>query len=539
MTATPPVPLEPPVAPPGPPLARSRLDRAFPWLVALLVLVGAALRVRLWLAARSFWSDEAMLALGISGRPVSDLFGALPYDQAAPPGFLLLVRACDALFGASERSLRAVTMALGVLSLPLLASVARRLLSGPATLFALAAFAILEPLLYFSNELKPYGVDVFVALAILRGALGALERPVSTSRGTAYAALGALLVWVSYPALFGVGAVALVLAARAARQRDVGRLSRVVVVASLWAASFAALYVVTATKTASSDYLRDFWRHARAPLPTSSKALSWYVTTFFEVFKDPVGFLQPALAAAAALVGLVAIGRRACAFLGLLVVPAALALLASNLVGYPFASRLILFLVPSMLLLVAAGLDELRRIPGRPVWFAVAAGVLLFQPAVAAFSQARYPRGREEVRPVLRDLVTRVRPGDAVYVYEYGHPQVEWYAAHGFALPEGVEVLRAAATPDALAPAGSPKRFSSPVSLRDTLAGGAAKPSRARVWALFTHVITWKGVDEEAVARRTFLDADYVPDEAASEGLSATGASATLYARPAEGVPPR
>lgn len=532
MSETPPAFLAAPAAP-------TRLERAYPWLVALLVLVGAALRVRLWLAARSFWADEAMLALGVSGRALTDLFGALPHDQAAPPGFLLLVRACDALFGASERSLRAVPMALGVLSLPLFASVARRLLSRPAALVALAAFAILEPLRYFANELKPYGPDAFVALAILRAALDALDRPVPTSRGVAYALGGALLVWTSFPAVFGLGAAGLVFATRAVRRGDARGLGRVFAVAGVWGLSFAALYLLTATKAASSDYLHEFWRHARAPLPTSSKALAWYVTTFFEVFHDPAGFVQPSLAAAAALVGLFAIGRRSCATFALLVVPAVLALVASNVVGYPFASRLILFLVPAILLLVGAGLDELRRIPGCPVWLLVAVGVLLAQPAVAAVSEARRPRGREEIRLVLRDLASRVRPGDAVYVYEYGHPQFAWYAAHGAALPDGVEVLRAAATTDALAPAGSAKRFASPVSLADALASGEGRPARARVWALFTHVVTWKGVDEEAVARRTFLDAGYVADTRASEGLTAPGASATLYVRGATVAPPR
>ena len=426
-----------------------------------------------------------------------------------------------------------------VLALPLFASVARRLLSRPATLFALAAFAVVEPLLYFANELKPYGVDVCFALLILRAALGALERPVSTARGLAYAVGGALVVWISYPAVFGLAAVGLVLAARAVRRHDLRALGRTIAVAGAWGLSFLALYALTAARAASSAYLRDFWRHARAPLPTSSKALSWYVTTFFEVFHDPAGFLQPALAAAAALVGIVAVGRRSCAVLGLLVVPVVLALLASNLVGYPFASRLILFLVPSVLLLVAAGLDELRRIPGRPIWFGVAAAVLLFQPAVAAVSQARHPRGREELRPVLAGLATRVRPGDAVYVYEYGHPQFDWYTRHGLALPVGTRIIRAAATPDAVEPGESSKRFTSAVSLRETLAPTVGRPEFARVWALFTHVITWKGVDEEAVARAEFLRAGYVVDAAASAGLSAPGASATLFVRPDAEVPPR
>ena len=179
------------------PAARTGFDRAFPYLVAVLLLLGAFLRARAWMFARSFWSDEAMLALGISGRALAQSLDPLAYGQVAPPGFVFLVRACEMCFGSTERALRGVSFGAGLLSLPLFASVARRLLSKPATLVALAAFALLEPLVYYANELKPYALDVLIALAILNAAIGALDAPTSTRRGVLYACAGATFVWCS------------------------------------------------------------------------------------------------------------------------------------------------------------------------------------------------------------------------------------------------------------------------------------------------------------------------------------------------------
>lgn len=531
MSASPDLPLVPPAAP-------SRGERAYPFLLAVLLLLGALLRVRVWMFARSFWSDEAMLALGISGRSFARALEPLPYAQVAPPGFVLLVRACEAAFGSSERALRLVSLVAGVVSLPLFASVARRLLSRTATLFAVVAFVVLEPLGYYANELKPYALDVAIALGILRAALGALEAPGSVRRGVAHAVGGGVLVWCSYPAVFGLAATALVFGLRAIRRRlGVGAIGRIMLVALVWAVAFAALYQTVAKAGASSDDLHAYWRNARAPWPASRKAIAWFVEAYFAAFRDPVGFLQPALAAAAAIVGSLTVSRRSLARGALLLLPIGVTLVASRVAGYPFSSRLILFLVPAALLATAAGLDELRRIPGRPVWLAAAIVVLMLQPVVAAVTVARHPLGREEIRPVLAALLPRLRPGDAVYVYEYGHPQFRWYAGHGFALPDGVDVIRGAVLsadvkPGAPLTEASSFRFPLPISLNEALSRRGPGGSRPRVWALFTHVITWKGTDEERVARGAFLLSGYEEDVAASAGLSAAGASAALYVRP-------
>ena len=81
------------------------LERA---VIAALILLGVALRLRQYLALRSFWLDEAMLALNIVGRSFSGLLKPLDYNQGGPVGFLLAEKMVVNLLGNSELSLRLI-----------------------------------------------------------------------------------------------------------------------------------------------------------------------------------------------------------------------------------------------------------------------------------------------------------------------------------------------------------------------------------------------------------------------------------------------
>ncbi len=104
------------------------------------------------------------------------------------------------------------------------------------------------------------------------------------------------------------------------------------------------------------------------------------------MFNAPSGVLTPlgVIASAFLALGLYAVGcalllRRWKGGVYLLVAPILFAILASALRQYPFHGRLLLFLVPSVHLLVSEGAAAVTRRGG--VWLAVLLGAfLLFQP---------------------------------------------------------------------------------------------------------------------------------------------------------------
>src|SRR6476660_9658851 len=76
--------------------------------VIALVLLGIGLRLLPLVANRNLWIDEAMLALNLIERTPAQLLQPLDWNQGAPAGFLLAVKATISAFGASEWALRLV-----------------------------------------------------------------------------------------------------------------------------------------------------------------------------------------------------------------------------------------------------------------------------------------------------------------------------------------------------------------------------------------------------------------------------------------------
>src|SRR6185503_14605680 len=86
-------------------------------IAALLILLGALLRVRQYLTGRSLWADEAMLALNIVNRNFAGLLQPLDYDQGAPIGFLLVEKIFNSVLGKNELALRLLPLLVGLISL--------------------------------------------------------------------------------------------------------------------------------------------------------------------------------------------------------------------------------------------------------------------------------------------------------------------------------------------------------------------------------------------------------------------------------------
>ena len=115
-------------------------------------------------------------------RSYAGLTSPLDYNQGAPIGFLLLVKASTELFGRSEYALRLVPFIFGIVSVLLFYRVARDFIVPSAVPLAVALFAILPPLVYYSSEVKQYSGDVMATLLLL-----GMARPFAAAR--AYAIL--------------------------------------------------------------------------------------------------------------------------------------------------------------------------------------------------------------------------------------------------------------------------------------------------------------------------------------------------------------
>ncbi len=120
-----------------------------------LIGVGVVLRLFHYLANRSLWVDEAMLANNIVSRSFWQFLEPLDCNQYASFGFLVVEKLNVLLFGNTEYALRAFPLLAGILSLFLFYKVAKHFISPSAIPIALGLFVVSDRLVYYSSEVKP------------------------------------------------------------------------------------------------------------------------------------------------------------------------------------------------------------------------------------------------------------------------------------------------------------------------------------------------------------------------------------------------
>lgn len=145
--------------------ASDRATTSRGWWAAVLVVTALALGLRLVaIDAQSFWYDEAVSA-HFAKASFADLLSGKVKDNGNPPLYGIALRAWAASFGQSDISLRMLSVFCGVLTVPLLALLGRRLLDPKTGLFAAGLLAISPLEVELSNEARTYALTHLFAVA--------------------------------------------------------------------------------------------------------------------------------------------------------------------------------------------------------------------------------------------------------------------------------------------------------------------------------------------------------------------------------------
>jgi hypothetical protein len=407
-----------------------------------LVAVGAGLRIWQYAADSSLWLDEVSLAMGVLHTGLSGLLAEpLPYDQVAPKGFLFLQKLAVLGLGPSDYALRLVPFVCSLIALVAFASVARRILDGVGPVAAVLLFSTAAPLISYSGVVKQYAVDVSVAVLLWSLAWALHSRPLTTRRVFWTALAGAILVWFSQSAVLMLAALGPVALVGPVLSRDKTATRRLVALVAVWGVSaLAATLVGLASMTpATHAYMLRFWATGFPPTPLSQALeVFWPWDRLMALLgtarpgdQAALGYPLPALYAALAAGGLGLLchrNRQACL---LLTAPIAVTLGAAITRRYPFSDRLILFLVPGVMLAIAAAVDGLFRLVRSRS--SVLAGAIVFgvlAPAVFPVAVTPPVYLNEHIKPILALVQAERRAGDDIYVYYGAAPVVAFYAPH-------------------------------------------------------------------------------------------------------------
>lgn len=401
-------------------------------------IFGVLVRSVQYFSNRSLWDDEVNLALNIVNRSYGQLLQPLDYNQAAPPGFLWVEKLAIQTLGNHEYALRLFPFMAGLMSLVLFHKFAARYLTKLAAAIAIFLFASLPYLVYYATELKQYSSDVMVALLLAWVLIPLGDRPLHWPEKVGLGILGALLIWLSHPSIFVLAGIELAHFLLAAKQRRWRLVIERSPVYALWVLSFVGLYFYTIVGTLANDTLTDSWDDR---YPNSLLDIVWLLDALGRFFYNPLGFLgrTDGIAIVAFVVGLVAFYRHNRRLLIVIIAPIGVTVLAAFLEQYPFRERLVLFLTPFFIVIVATGIATLLARPKSPKSIGLMVGgfmvvTLIGLPVARASAQVLHPLQIEEMRPVLAYIKAHQEPGDRLYVYAAGRNQFAYYAPRfGFA----------------------------------------------------------------------------------------------------------
>ncbi|MBK5189510.1 MAG: hypothetical protein JJD97_14800, partial [Gemmatimonadaceae bacterium] len=339
------------------------------------------------------------------------------------------------MFGANELALRAFPFLCSIIALLLLWRVATRLLTAAVVPLALAPFALAPPLIFFAAEAKQYSTDVAIALALLLLALDLGSRELTTQRAALAAIAGAVAVWFSQSAVLVVAGLGVAMMLSAIVGGDRRRLAREACIVGAWAASAIAVTALSLDRLApdARRYMYLFWNDGFWPLaPLDPGSAAWPAVRTAGLLAGQLALPMSVGIAATlcAAVGVWATWRKDRRVAMLLVAPLLVALGASAARLYPFAERLALFLIPSLLVLAAAGLDAIvavipsRRLASVAITGAAVALLALDARALRAAPPVYRP---EEITPAIEYLRQNAKQTDAIYVYYGAVPAFQFY----------------------------------------------------------------------------------------------------------------
>ncbi len=474
------------------------LNRGGVFFACFFLCLGTAVRTRNYLAGISFWNDEAALAGNLLEKSMTSLFGPLDGGQIAPIGFCLAEKVTLLFLGNNELSLRLIPFVAGLAALPLTFRFAHRAVGPFCAVLCLAQLAVIPEAVSQANNLKPYTLDLAIALGLMLLAWPGGASAYSRKRLLALGVCGMFAPWFSFSALFilfGIGVVVMMRCIRSQNWKGLALFSGILIA---WAFSFWLQYHFLQTQ--SQDlYLLNFWNQYFMPFPPFGPGdWKFFSDVLPRVFKTPLWTLGARGSVVFFLSGCILIWKQSRLLLALILLPLILNLLVSGFHKYPFGERLLLYGVVNLYIPIAVFLEWLWHRKWRFVQFPYVALILivlnLAKPTVLAVKCLAAPIRIEEMKPVAAYVADHYQPGDTLWVHNHAVHTFSYYGKRFGISPSSIRVSQAL-TPQTLNKIGEDL---------DALKG--------RVWLVFGHAKILGGTDyekaflNEAGKRGTLMD---------------------------------
>ena len=399
-------------------------------LALALLAIGVLWRTARYLLQFPIWGDEAMLALNLAWFDYGQLTQRLENCQVAPLLFLWGERAAYSWLGPGELSLRLLPYVASIVSLALYWRLTGLLLPPKARLFAVGFLAVANFPVAMCNLIKPYSLDLMMALALMLPAAEWLK-----SRQVRWlallAAIAPLSLLASYPAVFVGGGVSLALAGCAWRQGWSSRawfiIYNTTMLVGFLISSTVGSHQLQATTAGTSTQvgMAAYWAHGFPPDSIWRWAPWLFLATTGQMTAYPVGDANGGsiLTVVCCLAGGILLWRqRRLSWLTLFLAPLVLNLAAAAMHRYPYgaAARLCQHLAPGICVLAGLGLAALvarASEAARPRW---ACGIAAVFACIGIGGLARdlarpyYSAGANWMRSTMGEMRSHIAENDRV-----------------------------------------------------------------------------------------------------------------------------
>ena len=414
---------------------RKNLIRIHFWIV----IVGVVLRVAVYMQCRCLFIDEANVARNIYERSFSGLTLPLSYEQYAPPLFLWIIKSCTLILGYGEYAYRFFPLLCGIAALALMWRTLKKYAGVYGVCYALTIIAFGTIYIRYSCELKQYGCDMVVGLALIMLALRSdIFRMKKWQFVMLWGLTGSVSIWLCMPSVFmlaGVGVYYLYLVVRARGYWQIPVLS---IIGLFWLGQFWLYYLAVLKPQIQSDYLqnchKEFFLYS---MPVTVEKLDHDLNVFNKVLSAMGGkwTISICFHLLTFFAGIVWLSKKQFAPLLLVVVPLCSIIVAAMANQYALTPRLILFAMPLLLIPIAAGVQILfstKYNSLKAFWVAVALICII---NFSGFNLIYHRMENEELTESLAFVQQQKITAANVYVHNLAAPAFIYYTtihpAHG------------------------------------------------------------------------------------------------------------
>lgn len=321
-----------------------KLNYIFFIFLVLFILIGIFFRAYFYSFGRTFWNDECALALNIINY--NNYFSILAYNQAAPPLFMYFSKVIYSIFPfKTEFILRIIPFLSSIIAIPIFYKITDKILNNNISkLLAILLFSINYQLCYYCQEFKQYSTDVLSFLSIILFYLYIDIKKLKHKQIIIYSIIFAFSIWISNIAIIAIATIAILYLLNSDYTKEFYK--KIVILFSPTILSIGA-YTLVCYKTITNPFLHNYWNNYFI-----NKGFYKFILLSVENLK--YFFSGWLLVGILAFISIIICAKNLTKKENqILLLPLIITLSLSVLEIYPFSKRLILFLVPIIILLIA------------------------------------------------------------------------------------------------------------------------------------------------------------------------------------------